>query len=335
MHLRKYLIASATVVLVSGIQVPLQASGPACPAKARRHAAEDLPARIPPGCDMAGRVIADHGPAVVVPDPGQSVSVEDYTSHGPQSLVVRTALDGTVEILNAGSDAGEFDTTSGPGAGAGSADCFDSASELFYQRLTGPMHWYFNRNSTPTYIVSADDTLERIRQGGNNIMNVNNECTFSDVVPGSVNLAYQYTVDWGTNMTSDACASSSSRDGYSVVNFGPLPAVSGGITTYGRACTWTLGSSGGYDNVVESDVRLNANGGEVKFFVTNTIPTSCSNKIDLEGLMTHERGHTYGLAHVAEDSHKWLTMSKYFNGDCQISERSLGLGDKNGLDTLY
>ena len=51
--------------------------------------------------------------------------------------------------------------------------------------------------------------------------------------------------------------------------------------------------------------------------------------------MTHERGHTFGLNHVAESGHGNLTMSTIINGTCQASERTLGRGDVIGLDRKY
>ena len=51
--------------------------------------------------------------------------------------------------------------------------------------------------------------------------------------------------------------------------------------------------------------------------------------------MTHERGHTFGLNHVAETGHGNLTMSPLINGPCQINERTLGRGDVLGLDRKY
>jgi hypothetical protein len=55
---------------------------------------------------------------------------------------------------------------------------------------------------------------------------------------------------------------------------------------------------------------------------------SCEGRYDVEGVMTHERGHTFGLDHVSEDEHGRLTMSTAMNGPCQDSERTLDLNAK-------
>lgn len=57
--------------------------------------------------------------------------------------------------------------------------------------------------------------------------------------------------------------------------------------------------------------------------------------LTLISVMTHERGHTYGIAHVAESTHKNLTMSTAINGKCQVSESTLGYGDVLALRAVY
>ncbi|WP_338089092.1 matrixin family metalloprotease [Nannocystis pusilla] len=58
-------------------------------------------------------------------------------------------------------------------------------------------------------------------------------------------------------------------------------------------------------------------------------------QFSVKAVMTHERGHTFGLGHVGESSHGDLTMSPTINGPCQDSESTLGEGDVAGLRALY
>jgi hypothetical protein len=55
----------------------------------------------------------------------------------------------------------------------------------------------------------------------------------------------------------------------------------------------------------------------------------------VQGVTTHERGHTFGPGHVSEQSYPNQTMSERINGTCQGSERSLGRGDAVGLNRKY
>ncbi|MGH9199513.1 MAG: hypothetical protein ACRD1T_27755, partial [Acidimicrobiia bacterium] len=126
-------------------------------------------------------------------------------------------------------------------------------------------------------------------------------------------------------------------DDRSVVDFGPLTA-NDKRTTYAIACErWKIDGA----RIIETDIRINANKDEVRFFASLELPEVCKNtdpsddRYDLIGLMTHERGHSFGLGHVGEHEHGALTMSKDFNGACQRSERTLGRGDKDGLKELY
>ena len=50
------------------------------------------------------------------------------------------------------------------------------------------------------------------------------------------------------------------------------------------------------------------------------------------GVMTHERGHTYGIDH--ETASSALTMYPIIKA-CDFSRRTLGKGDLNGLLNIY
>jgi hypothetical protein len=131
------------------------------------------------------------------------------------------------------------------------------------------------------------------------------------------------------------------RDHHSVVDWGPLPRFDG-VTTYGVACTWARETFNGYRRVQEADVRLNDDSNEVWFFTTDQQPLDCLDpffpggaQVDLEGLMTHERGHNFGLGHVHENVHPNMTMSSGVDAQCNTTVRTLGKGDILGLDYIY
>lgn len=60
----------------------------------------------------------------------------------------------------------------------------------------------------------------------------------------------------------------------------------------------------------------------------------CVSRCDLQALVTHELGHYFGLRHVSESKHPLMTMSPLL-GPCTAAERTLGLGDMLGLESLY
>jgi len=86
--------------------------------------------------------------------------------------------------------------------------------------------------------------------------------------------------------------------------------------------------------VTESDLRFNSNQNEAKFFATDSKPGNCSNLFDLEGIATHERGHTFGLGDINANDHPNLTMRGAAPA-CTLELRSLGKGDIQGLNALY
>src|SRR5262249_20754965 len=73
-----------------------------------------------------------------------------------------------------------------------------------------------------------------------------------------------------------------------------------------------------------------------KFFGTDSKPGTCNNLSDLEGVATHERGHTFGLADINATDHPNLTMGSGSSiGVCSVELRSLGKGDILGLNDMY
>jgi len=113
------------------------------------------------------------------------------------------------------------------------------------------------------------------------------------------------------------------RDGTNSVDFGPLASSSGAY-----ACHW-----GRFGEVFEGDIRLNSS---IRWTV-DPLNQDCSQVrwFDVESVMTHEWGHIWGLGHVSEKLHPFLTMSTQSEGPCQDSERTLGLGDALVLNEAY
>jgi hypothetical protein len=142
--------------------------------------------------------------------------------------------------------------------------------------------------------------------------------------------------------TSGTC---SANDGVNVVSFGDLPAAYLAFT-----CNWDTGNNGSWDN---SDVKFN--GVDFSWIVTPESHTvtpcdlrviyclikgaphtesNCDGQFVVEDVMTHERGHSFGLGHVSEAGHGNLTMSPEM-ANCTRLEETLGLGDMYGLESLY
>jgi hypothetical protein len=284
--------------------------------------APDLPETVElESCPIGERVITDHGAGTVLPDPGEGVYTEVLTTTGAQELEVTHYRDGTVEFEHVGNDSNDeaaIDPASSRelAARGSPGECADPAfNRLGYRVGDEGLRYSYNRSTTPRNLRPAE-TIKAIRRGGANVATTRNTCRLGDRVP--VGFAYAGKTSRHASFDSGACRTS---DGVSVVSFGSLQRALAVTCTY-----WSSGF------VNSSDVKIDKSGTR---WTTNPNSRNCRNAFDLEGVMTHERGHTFGLGHVAENYHRNLTMSPIINGTCQSSERTLGRGDVLGLEDIY
>lgn len=149
-----------------------------------------------------------------------------------------------------------------------------------------------------------------------------NNCRLADGVPAR--LRYLGDTDSTANIDKDGCTTNSDRT--NVVSCGDLSA---GVLAV--ACTRFTYNPSDYDEVAEVDIKVN----KADFNCTvNPGSRSCKNRYDLQSVMTHERGHNFGLGHVSQSRHASLPMSPKI-GSCQAADRTLGKGDVLGLNRKY
>jgi hypothetical protein len=291
----------------------------ACEPGEQKIDATDLPEVVEPErCPIEGRRIVDGVVESLVPPPGKGVYSEVLTTSGAQELEVARREDGTIELDHVGDDseeaAAETRALSGPNP------CSDPEYTDNSWRVTSELHYRINLSTTPRE-VTRRAAKNAIRRAAGNIVDTRSDCHLGDRVPATLDY------DGGTSAVADiqdgSCVKS---DGVSVVSFGDLPKA------LAKACTYYKINPSDYDEVGTSDIKLN----RADFrWTARPVSRSCNRAYDLEGVVTHERGHTFGLGHVPEEAHGRLTMSPVINGPCQKSERTLGKGDVLGLEGKY
>jgi hypothetical protein len=302
--------------------------------------AVDLPQAVDEDkCPVAGRVIEDStGIGTHLPLPGQGIFVEVYMPDGLQEFTIRNHPDGTFVLHDVGPEplaASAGDTPSGnytaqaiPDGCNDSGHSPDPANQGL--RIIGEDRWRFNASSTPGY-MSVANVEDALRRAGTNVSHVQNPCGIGDGV--GAELHYSGRIRDSVNIPADRFYCPTSGDARSVVGFGNLARQPDGTRTLAITCRWDRHLDGyTQDDIYESDTRLNKGDG-VDW--TAKITSSCSGRYDVEGIMTHERGHHFGMNHVSEDLHPYQTMSTILEGPCQGSERSLGRGDAKGLNEKY
>jgi hypothetical protein len=320
-----FALAALAVVVISRAPTAQTTSPQACRSDSGPISATALPETVElEECPIGGRVITDSGVQAVLPAAGQGVYVEALTTEGAQELEVTRYRDGTVELEHVGDEVEEARASLSVVTDARrrrSDECRDSAFANNGWRVTAGFGYNFNRSTTPSE-VSAAAAAGAIKAGGTNITSTKNNCRLPDGV--TAELRYLRDTNATADIDTDGCTTTSDR--LNVVSFGDL--VGG---TLAIACTRFGFNPSGYDEVTEADIKVN----KADFnWTVNPGSRSCRNSYDLQSVMTHERGHNFGLGHVSQTRHASLTMSPLI-GSCQLSDRTLGRGDVLGLNRKY
>jgi Matrixin len=251
------------------------------------------------------------GITLIVQQPGRGVwSAALEANGGWRAVGVSTALDGSVSVVEESAPSAPTGPTSDR-----TAPCSDNAYTLYSNTWDSTYAWYFNASTAPSEI-SQHTATTGVRNGVENIVQVNNDCGLADNV--SAKQHYKGTTSKMPNIFSGSSCDNS--DGTNVVAFGNLASTDIAFT-----CWWTIGNT-----TVEADLKLN----KVEYSWVVNIGSNCSAKYSVEAISTHEFGHAFGLGHVSEILHGTLTMSPVIL-PCQSSEKTLGLGDVRGLEAQY
>jgi hypothetical protein len=191
-------------------------------------------------------------------------------------------------------------------------DCTSTAYTLEKWRLSGTHTWTYNPAGAPTSVAAtAAATIQKATQ---NLLTGQNRCGLR------VTLPYTHTYTGATTKTAQVSPTGTctGNDGISTTSWGTLP-----TNTLGYTCVYYKTSTG---TVIASDMMLN----NTRKWFTGTTPTNCTDTFDLESVITHERGHTAGLAHVDQTTQTRQTMSPRTLA-CTTYKRLIGSGDLTGL----
>jgi hypothetical protein len=204
---------------------------------------------------------------------------------------------------------------------ATTARCTDPAGTWMGMRWQTPYDWRVDTTTIPAYLGGSASVIATLKAAADNVMDARNDC---GLVPDlTMHEGYVGTTPSTAGVTTDGGCGNQDRQ--NTVSFGALKPGLLAVT-----CVWWVGDAG-KGRSVEADILIDNSAG--LFYLGNT-PAGCDGRWDLQGTITHEFGHVFGLGHVDYASHSQLTMS---NGlpDCTSEYRGLGLGDYLALAREY
>ncbi|MGI5169993.1 matrixin family metalloprotease [Spirillospora sp. CA-253888] len=190
--------------------------------------------------------------------------------------------------------------------------CTDGAYKRTGWRISGTLKWYYNGAGAPSSVSRT--ASKAISTAARRLVAGHNDCGMSR----SFRVGQRYA---GASRRVPAVTASScgTQDGHSVVGWKRMSSSVLAVT-----CAWTSGSK-----VVSTDIAVNT---RYRWFTSK--PRGCSNRYDLESVLSHEWGHAFGLGHVSLSSHGTQTMATAVRS-CTTSKRTLGLGDYRGMQRIY
>ena len=323
------LVASLTVGALVVATAPLSASArsldssgvrssdPRCAGNGPIAASTLVRGTAAPACSLVGRVVTTGRVAVVVPPAGLTVAGEGSGIHGESDSLQVTNTGTTVLAV-----IGDAASTTGRSVSSARATdppaCQDRTFHLEHHRWTRGLRYRINLGHMPKR-YGTKEVIRQIKVGNGNMRKGRNTCGKPALkTPASHYLgrtAVRPNINPGTKAV--RCGQGNLKN---VVGFGNLP---GGLL--GWTCFWIYNDTGrmaAADIMIDTGKRLRT-----------TLPSSCTDSYDFEGVLTHEWGHAYGMGHTGS-GHANLTM-QHRSHPCSTFARTLGLGDWLGMKKMY
>lgn len=261
-----------------------------------------------------------------------------------RSIKIITALTATLSAAVAAPSTGAPDTAPAAGTGATAGylqamlpispvpvggRCGDPAGHWLDTGWQRELRWQLNAATVPAYLGQlapggGDQVRAEITEAAAAVAAGRNDCGLAEGL--TIRQAYTGATDRHADITSGGGCDT--RDGHSTVSFGRLKTGLLAVT-----CIWWEGREDD-GHTVEADILVDAAGGTFFLAPQPAPPADCLSSWDLQGVLTHEFGHVFGLGHVEYRRHGALTMSEALP-ECSTGFRSLGLGDYLTLRAHY
>jgi hypothetical protein len=266
------------------------------------------------GCSLVGRVVTSGRISVVVPPAGVTVAGDGVGRHGDVAglRVVNTGSDVRAVVVAPAAHSGSA------GAGSNPPACKDRTFHLEGHRWATSLRYRVALSHAPERYHHRT-LVRQIKAADVNMRKGRNTCGKPHLrTPVGRYLGHSaIQPNIKPSGGSIRCGAYNTRN---VVGFGSLP---GGLL--GWTCYWYLNRSG---RMGAADIMIDTGNA-----LSTHLPSPCTNTWDLEGIVTHEFGHAYGMAHTGP-GHAHLTM-QHAATPCSTYARTLGLGDWLGMKKMY
>lgn len=309
---------AAGALLVASGQTPTQAGAvdDRCTdrapirASALSHGVSEL------GCSLVGRFVYAGRVSVVVPPEGMTVSGEGVGTHGSVAGLRVTNTGARVRAVIGAA------ASSGP-AGAERGTSPPACKDRTFHLEPGADPWVTSLRYRVNLAKAPADAhkktlVDQIKIANGNVRKGRNTCGKPRLKTPAAHYLGRSSVR--PHITSSSSfVSCGTYDTKNVVAFGDLP-----TGLLGWTCNWWSGST----HLSAADILMD-NGASM----ATELPANCVDIWDFEGVVTHEMGHVYGMAHTGS-GHDNLTMQHELT-PCSTYARTLGLGDWLGMKKMY